>query len=65
MVIRVNAEKSVALQAEQGMHNYYIHVELIIGKALEHWTSSISIEGRRVSNLQYADDTALIASDEE
>ena len=34
-------------------------------KALEHWTGGISIEEGKISNPRRANDTTLIASDEE
>ena len=36
-----------------------------IRKALEHWIGGISIGGRKISNIRYADDITLMASDEE
>ena len=73
MVVRVDGEKSEAFQAQQGVHQkcilspqvFNIYGEYIIREALEHWTGGISIGGRRISNLRYADDTTLIASDDE
>ena len=43
---------------------FYSYGGHIIREALEYWASNISIEGRRISNLRYADDATLIASDE-
>ena len=44
---------------------FNIHGWHIIRDALQHWTGGITIEGRRISNLRYADDATLIALDEE
>ena len=44
---------------------FNIYGERIIFEALEQWTGGISIGGRRISNLQCADDTTLIALDEQ
>ena len=56
MVVRVDGVQSGAFLNIPG--------ECMIGEALEHWTSGISIRGRRISNLRYAGDTTLIALDE-
>ena len=42
---------------------FNIFGEHIIREALKHRTGGISIGGRRIFDLQYADDTTLIASD--
>ena len=73
MVVRVDSEESEAFQAEQGVDHgcvlspqlFNIHGEHIICKTLVHWTGGISPRGRRISNLQYVNDTTLIALDEE
>ena len=73
MVVRVDGEESEAFQSEQGVSQgcilspqlFNINGEHIICQTLEYWTCGISIGGRRISNLQYANDTTLIASDEE
>ena len=44
---------------------FNIYGKHIIHKAPDHWIGGISIRGRRISDLRYADDTILIASDEE
>ena len=44
---------------------FNIYDEYTIRETLEYWTGGIFIGGRRISNLRYADDTTLIASDEE
>ena len=73
-MVKIDGEESEAFQAEQKVRQgcilssqlFNIYGERIIRKALEHrWTSDISIGGRRISNLRYADDTTLIASDKE
>lgn len=72
MVVIVDCGESEVFQAEQGVCQkcilypqlFNIYGEHIIREALEHWTNSISIGGRRISNLRYANNTALIASDE-
>ena len=40
---------------------FNIYAENIMKEALEDWDGGISIGGRRITNLRYADDTALIA----
>ena len=59
MVMRVDGEEKLS---QQLFNIYGAHT---IREALEHWTGGISTWGRRISNLQYANDTNLIASDEE
>ena len=60
MVVRVDAEESEVLSGTGGagcqecilfQQLFNISGEHIIRKALEHWTSGISIEGRRISYL--------------
>lgn len=34
-------------------------------KATENWREGVFIDGRRISNLRYADDTTLLANDEQ
>ena len=43
----------------------YIHAENIMREALEEWEKGISIGGRLVTNLRYADDTTLLAGTKE
>ena len=38
-----------------------IYVEIIMRDVLEKWDKGISIGGRKVTNLRYADDTTLVA----
>ena len=40
---------------------FNIYVEIIMREALEDWDGGISIGGRRITNLRYADDSSLIA----
>ena len=40
---------------------FNIYAENIMREALEEWESGISIGGRIVTNLRYADDTTLLA----
>ena len=40
---------------------FNIYAEIIMREALEEWESGISIGGRMVTNLRYADDTTLLA----
>ena len=40
---------------------FNIFAENIMREALEEWESGISVGGRMVTNLKYADDTALLA----
>ena len=40
---------------------FNIYAENIMREALEDWDGGISIGGRRITNLRYADDTTLIA----
>ena len=40
---------------------FNIYAENIMREALEGWDEGISIGGRRITNLRYADDTTLIA----
>ena len=42
-----------------------IYAENIMREALEEWESGISIGGRMVTNLRYADDTTLLAGTKE
>ena len=73
MVVRVDDEEFEAFPAKQGACQgcilspqlFNIYGEHIICEPLEYWTGGISIRGRRISNLRYADDTTLIALDEE
>ena len=73
MMARVAGEESEAFQAEKGVRQgcilssplLNIYGEHIIRVVLEHWTGGISIGGRRISNLRYANDNTLIAQDEE
>lgn len=44
---------------------YNIYSEYIMRKVLDDWEGGISIGGRKISNLRYADDTLIIAADEE
>ena len=43
----------------------YLYAENIMREALEEWESGISIGGRMVTNLRYADDTTLLAGTKE
>ena len=45
------------------LFNFY--AENIMREALEEWESGISIGGRMVTNLRYADDTTLLAGTKE
>ena len=73
MVVRVDDEEPEALQAQKGMGQgcilspqlFNMYGEHIILKALGHGTGGISIGGRKISNLRCADNTTLIASDDE
>lgn len=40
---------------------FNIYAEYIIGNAFEGYTGTVSIGGRSITNLRYADDTSLIA----
>ena len=44
---------------------FNIYAENIMREALEEWESGISIGGRMVTNLRYADDTTLLAGTKE
>ena len=44
---------------------FNIYAENIMREALEEWESGISIGGRMVANLRYADDTTLLAGTKE
>ena len=44
---------------------FNIYVENIMREALEEWVSGMSIGGRMVTNLRYADDTTLLAGTKE
>lgn len=39
--------------------------EWILRKVTENWNGGVSIGGKKISNLRYADDTTLLASSEE
>ncbi len=73
MVVKMDGEESSDFRAGQGVRQgcilspllFNIYGERIIREALENWSGGISIGGRKISNLRYADDTTLIAADEE
>lgn len=44
---------------------FNIYSEYVMRQALEGWRGGVSIGGRNISNLRYADDTTLIAASEE
>ena len=44
---------------------FNIYAENIMREALEEWESGISVGGKMVTNLRYADDTTLLAGNEE
>lgn len=44
---------------------FNIYGEWIMRKATENWRGGVSIGGRKISNLRYADDTTLLANDEQ
>lgn len=44
---------------------FNIYGEWIIRKATEDWDGGVSVGGRKISNLRYADDTTLLASTED
>ena len=44
---------------------FNIYAENIMREALEEWESGISVEGRMLANLRYADDTTLLAGTKE
>lgn len=44
---------------------FNIYGEWIIRKATENWNGGVSIGGRKISNLRYADDTTILANTEE
>ena len=44
---------------------FNIYAENIVREALEEWEKGISIGGRMVTNLRYADDTTLLAGTKE
>lgn len=43
----------------------YIYGEYIIRAALENYEGGVSINGKKINNLRYADDTILVARDED
>ena len=53
------------------MHNVFLllqfilYDECIMQQALVDWNRRVSVGGRRIVNLEYANDTALIAADED
>lgn len=44
---------------------FNIYGKYIMRRALDGWEGGISIGGRKISNLRYADDTTLFASSEQ
>jgi len=44
---------------------FNIYGECVIRKATEDWKEGISVGGRTINNLRYADDTTLCASNEQ
>ncbi|CAH2108374.1 unnamed protein product [Euphydryas editha] len=72
-VVRVNDAVSGPFGPEKGVRQgcilspllFNIYGEFIMRRALDDWQGGISIGGKKISNLRYADDTTLIASSEE
>lgn len=71
--VRVDGELSQPFQIKKGVRQgcvlspllFNIYGEWIIRKATEKWQGGITLAGKRISNLRYADDTTLLASSEE
>ena len=70
--VRVETSCSKPLKPQRGVRQgcilspklFNIYGERIIRKATEDWNGGVSIGGRKICNLRYADHTTLIASNE-
>lgn len=71
--IRLDNLYSTSFKVERGVRQgcilspalFNIYGEYIMRKALEDWNGGIVIAGKKISNLRYADDTTLVAANEE
>ncbi|PZC84096.1 hypothetical protein B5X24_HaOG205818 [Helicoverpa armigera] len=71
--IRLEDSYSKPLRPERGVRQgcilspklFNIYGEHIVRAALEGWEGGLSVGGRKINNLRYADDTTLVASSEE
>lgn len=71
--MKVDGRSSEPFNVERGVRQgcvlspllFNVYGEYIIRKALDGWEGGVVIGGRRMDNLRYADDTTLIAKDEQ
>lgn len=71
--VRVEDELSINFNVSKGVRQgcilsailFNIYGEWIIRKVTENWNGGVSIGGKLISNLRYADDTTIIANSEE
>lgn len=71
--VKVNKTTSKTFKTQAGTRQgcilspllFNIYTEYIMRKVLEGWEGGITIGGRKISNLRYADDTLILAATEE
>lgn len=44
---------------------FYAYIEVLMGEVMDEWKGEISIDGKRITNLRYTDDTSILTSREE
>jgi hypothetical protein len=72
-VVRINSLNSTNFRVQRGVRQgcilspdlFNIYGEYIMRRALDGWKGGVSIGGKKLSNLRYADDTTLIANNHE
>jgi len=70
--VRVESDLSESFQKGQGVRQgcilspllFNIYGDWIMRQATQEWNRGISMGGRKISNLRYADDTVLLAQTE-
>ena len=71
--VRIENQHSLPFKTGRGVRQgcilspdlFNIYGEYIMRKALDEWSGGISIAGKKITNLRFADDTTLIAASEE
>lgn len=71
--VKINGQLSECFQVGRGVRQgcvlspmlFNVYGECIMRRAVENWRGGISIGGRTITNLRYADDTTLFARTEE